>query len=173
MSTIKKTLGRGGRQFILSPPRRLERVQRRMFVRVELSSPLSYAQIVPLGDWQSYDDRLAWHQSRTYDISGGGTQFQADDELPVGTLLLLKLEYFKELQLPEMVVARSHRCFVADGGWRCGAQFVLADTLSAYLEPRQIAALPASIQRFNRNIQNRLSAALFNAQVELRKKGLL
>lgn len=172
-STIKKTLGKGGRQFILSPPRRFERVQRRMFVRVEMETKLTYARIVPLGDWENYDDRLAWHNTQTFDISGGGTQFQSADELPVGTLLLLKLEYFKELHLPETVVARSHRCFVSNHGWRCGAQFILADSLSGYLEPRQIAALPASIQRFNRNLQNRLSGALFNAQLELRKKGLL
>jgi c-di-GMP-binding flagellar brake protein YcgR len=173
MSTIKKTLGKSGRQFILSPPRQFERVQRRMFVRVTMSTKLTYARIVPLGDWQNYDDRLVWHQTRTFDISGGGTLFQATDEIPVGALLLLRLDYLKELQLPETVVARSHRTTFKDGSWHCGAQFLLSDSLSAHLEPRQIAALPASIQRFNRNTQNRLSSALFNAQLELRKKGLL
>ena len=173
VSTIKRTLGKGGRQFILSPPRRFERVQRRMFVRVDLHSKLSYARIVPLGDWQSYDDRLAWHQSRTFDISGSGTLFRAAEEMPVGEIVLLKTEYLKELQLPETVVAQVKRCILVEREWRCGAQFVLSDTLSAHLEPREIAALPASIRRFDRNAQNRLSTAVFALQVELRKKGLL
>ena len=56
-STIKRAIGKGGRQFILSPPRRYERVQRRMFARVNMQTKLSYSRIVPLGDWQSYDDR--------------------------------------------------------------------------------------------------------------------
>lgn len=172
-STIKRAFGRGGRQFILSPPRRFERVQRRMFVRVELHSKLSYARIIPLGVWQSYDDRLTWRQSRTYDISGGGTQFRAQDEMPIGELVLLRMEYMKDLQLPEALVARVHRCYLAEREWRCGAQFVLADMLSAHLEPRELAALPASVRRFDRNAQNRLSNAIFGLQVELRKKGLL
>jgi c-di-GMP-binding flagellar brake protein YcgR len=173
VSTIKRVLGKGGRQFILSPPRRFERVQRRMFVRVDLHSKLSYARIVPLGDWQSYDDRLAWHQSRTYDLSGGGNLFHSVDEVPVGELVLLRMEYLKELQLPETIVAQAHRCALVKGEWQCGVQFVLSDTLSAHLEPREIAALPASIRRFDRNAQNRLSTAVFALQVELRKKGLL
>ncbi|PWB68698.1 hypothetical protein C3F09_11145 [candidate division GN15 bacterium] len=172
-STIKKTLGRGSRQFILSPPRHFERVQRRMFVRVDLESALWYARIVPLGDWQNYDDRLAWHRSQTYDISGGGTLFRAVDEMPTGELVLLKMEYLKDISLPETVVAQVHRCVSIEREWRCGVQFVLADALPARLEPNEIAALPASIRRFDRNAQNRLSTAVFARQVELRKKGLL
>ncbi len=173
VSTIKKFIGKSGRQFILSPPRRFERVQRRMFVRVEHHGKLAYARIVPLGDWQSYEDRLAWHHSQTYDISGGGTLFHAVDEMPVGELVLLKLDYLKEIQLPDMIVARVHRCALVEREWRCGVQFILADTLPAHLEPREIAALPGSIRRFDRNAQNRLSTAVFALQVELRKKGLL
>jgi c-di-GMP-binding flagellar brake protein YcgR len=104
-STIKRSLGNRGRQFILTPPRRFDRVQRRMFVRVEQHKKISYARIVPLGEWQSYDDRLAWHQTHTLDISAGGISFTVYDEIPSGEFLLLKPEYFKEAALPEFVVA--------------------------------------------------------------------
>ena len=172
-STIKRAIGKGGRQFILSPPRRYERVQRRMFARVNMQTKLSYSRIVPLGDWQSYDDRLTWHHTWTINVSAGGTLFRAADELPPNALLLLRMEYLKELQLPEVVVAEARRCARAESEWQCGARFLLAEMLPAHLEPRELSALPASIRRFDRNAQNRLASAVFTLQIELRKKGLL
>lgn len=172
-SSIKKTMGTTGRQFILTPPRRCERVQRRMFVRVDVQKKLKYARIVPLGDWPSYDDHLSWHQTLTQDMSAGGLSFKVYDEIPSGSLLLLIVEYESELPIPEAIVSVVRRCFFKGGSWHCGAQFVLASALTDYLEQREIEALPPAVTHFNRNAQNRLASSVFAMQVEMRKKGLL
>ncbi len=172
-SVIRKTIGANGRQFILAPPRRFERVQRRLFVRVDLQKKLKYARIIPLEEWVSYDDHLSWHQTLTQDISAGGLSFKVYDEIPSGSLLLLMLEYTCELPIPEAIVGVIRRSFFKGGNWQCGCQFVLAESLPNYLEPREIQALPSAVTHFTRNAQNRLASGVFALQVELRKKGLL
>ncbi len=75
-SKIKRMLSRESKEYLLTPPRRFERVQRRMFVRVETVKKMAYAVIPPLAGDASPDEQLAWQQSQTSDLSGGGLQFQ-------------------------------------------------------------------------------------------------
>ena len=172
-SQIKRMLSNVTREYLLAPPRRFERVQRRMFARVETTKKLTYAVIVPLGEWQSYDDRLEWHSSQTVDMSGGGIQFRSQEPLAVMTPILVKLEIFKEIGLSEYVVAIVRRCLIKENENYCGAEFLLSDQMHLHLSESQHLALPDSVTHFDRNSQNRLSAYVFSLQVNLRQKGLL
>jgi c-di-GMP-binding flagellar brake protein YcgR len=172
-SRIKRMLSHSSREYLLSPPRRFERVQRRMFARVAATKKLSYAVIVPLGDWQNYDDRLVWEQSQTVDMSGGGLQFRTRDHVAVMTPLLVKVDFFKELNLPEVVAAIARRSYQKENDFFCGAEFLLNNQLHLHLSESQKLALPKSVSQFDRNSQNRLSSYVFNLQVNLRQKGLL
>jgi c-di-GMP-binding flagellar brake protein YcgR len=172
-SQIKRMLSHSSREYLLAPPRRFERVQRRMFARVETTKRLSYAVIVPLGDWQSYDDRLTWVQTQTIDLSGGGLQFRTPDQLAVMTPLLVKVDGFREIGLPECIVAIVRRCYKRGDDSFCGAEFLLNDQMQLHLSEKQRRALPKAITQFDRNNQNRLASYVFGLQVSLRQKGLL
>ena len=172
-SRIHRMMSRTSTEYLLTPPHRFERVQRRMFVRVDILKKMAYAVIVPLGEWQSYEENLTWIPTQTIDISGGGLQFKVAEKLAVGTPLLLKIDYFTEIGLHPMVVGLVRRCYLKGDDYFCGIEFQLADQLSRFLNGFQINALDETVQRFDRNAQNRLATHVFQLQVNLRQKGLL
>ena len=172
-SRIKRMLSRETKEYLLTPPRRFERVQRRMFVRVEAVRKMAFAIVTPFAEWKTPDDHLTWEQSQTSDLSGGGLSFRISEQIPLGTPVLLRLEFFKEFGLEEFVVSVARRNFGRESDWLCGAEFVLDEQLSLHLTAPKIAALPSAIGRFDRNAQNRLASHVFNMQVNLRQKGLL
>lgn len=172
-SSIKRTLSRAKRQFLLNPPRHIERVQRRLFVRVELTKRMSWAKIVPIAGWQTLDDRSRWMQTSTVDISGGGTLFRANELLERQTRLLLKVDLLAEIGLPDTVAALTMRGFIHNNEYYCGAAFILDEQLRRHFSSEELKALPGDISRFDINAQNRLVSHIFQLQVSLRRKGLL
>ncbi|MCM2272958.1 MAG: flagellar brake domain-containing protein [candidate division Zixibacteria bacterium] len=172
-SAIKRVLSKAKQQYLLNPPRHIERVQRRLFVRVELTKKMSWARIVPVAEWQSLDDRSRWTQTSTVDISGGGVLFRANDLMEAQTRLLLKVSTLSEIGLPETVAAITMRGFTRKNEYYCGAAFILADQVRRYFSTDELRSLPAEITAFDINAQNRLVSHIFQLQVSLRRKGLL
>ncbi len=172
-SQVRRLSNHVKRQLILTPPRRMERVQRRLFVRVEMSREISWAKISPGINWNAFEAQLKWHRTRTADISGGGVQIKIDEFLDNGELCILKLEFFKEIGLPDMLPAVVRRSFQRHGERFSGLEFIGADQISRYFKTQDQSQLPESFAKFDRNAQNKLVTYLFNVQIDLRKKGLL
>lgn len=172
-SSIKRIFSQSKKQYLLTPPHYLERVQRRLFVRVQLSRPMSWARIVPVAEWQLLDDRARWQSTATIDLSGGGVLFKVKEEMEHHTRLLIRPSWFTDLGLPETVAALSQRCFRNKADLFCGAAFVLADQLHRFFTPEELAGLPRCISSFDTNAQNTLVNYIFKTQVALRRKGLL
>lgn len=172
-SSIKRILSQAKKQYLLTPPHYLERVQRRLFVRVEMSRPISWARIVPIAEWQLLDDRARWHASTTVDLSGGGVLFKVAEELEHHTRILVRPSMFADVGLPDTVAALSQRCFRRKTELFCGASFILADQLYRFFTSEELAALPKCITAFDTNAQNKLVNYIFKLQVALRRKGLL
>ncbi|HVP06963.1 MAG TPA: PilZ domain-containing protein [Candidatus Acidoferrum sp.] len=172
-SQIKRISSRGKRQLILTPPRRLERVQRRLFVRVEMLREISWAPVKPHIDWGKYEEQLEWHHGHTVDVSGGGVQLRMDQPIAAETPLIVKIGFFRELALSEVLPAVVRRTFQRHGERYCGLEFLATDQLPRYFRPEELAHMPLCLKQFDRNAQNRLVSYLFNVQIDMRKKGLL
>jgi c-di-GMP-binding flagellar brake protein YcgR len=172
-SHVRRLTNHVKRQFILTPPRRMERVQRRLFVRVEMSRDISWAKIPQNIVWSSFESQLTWHQSRTVDVSGGGVQMKLDEHLENGDLCVLRVPFFRELGLPEMLASVVRRSFQRHGERFAGLEFIGTESIPRYFKSQDVSRLPESFLKFNRNAQNKLVTHLFNAQIELRRKGLL
>jgi c-di-GMP-binding flagellar brake protein YcgR len=172
-SQVRRLTNHVKRQLILTPPRRLERVQRRLFVRVEMSRDLSWAKVIPSVDWNAFESQLTWHQTRTVDISGGGVQIKMDEFVDNGELCILRVACFRELNLPDTLAAVVRRSFQRHGERYAGLEFIGPDRLPRYFKTQDLDKLPNSFKQFDRNAQNRLVSHLFNVQIELRRKGLL
>ncbi len=173
VSRIKRASLKGASRTLLAPPRSFQRVQRRLFVRIETSTEVAYAPIVAEGKWDNWKDGLHWKNSRCVDISGGGVLLKATDELRTGMLLLMKLEFFKKHDLPDWVVGICRRVFSKEGQHLAGVEFLLANQLLEFLSRKILAQLPESVTEFDTITQNRLVSDIFSEQVELRQKGLL
>ncbi len=175
-SQIKQRASASGRFLILTPPRNIRRVQRRRFVRIELMTQVRYAWINPTMEWEDYEERLRWENSKTIDISGGGMLIklhESGEKDRTGELVLLDVGFLKEVGLPEVVVAVSRRIFQLDENLFAGVEMLTQDNLRDFFTPEQEKRLPDGVTGFDGMAQDRLVSHIFNKQIELRNKGLL
>lgn len=175
-SQIRQRSSSHGRYLILTPPRNVRRVQRRRFVRIEMLALVEYAWIKPTMEWEDYEERLEWKTTTSTDISGGGILMKlADDEGSVekDALMLLRPEYFKELDLPEEVVGVCRRIFSDENSVFAGVEILTTDYLRDFFSVDQIKRLPGRTAEFDSQAQDKLVSWVFNQQIALRNKGLL
>ncbi|MBD3401825.1 hypothetical protein GF420_02935 [candidate division GN15 bacterium] len=173
-SKITQRHNNGTAYAILTPPKQVRRVQRRLFCRIDLSSPAEYVVLeggkLPT---KGEDDKIDWKNSHTFDVSAGGALIQSHDDIRVKDLLLLRLGLFDEVQLASPILAVCRRLVKLETGPAAGVEFVVAYDLPDLLDDSKVKALPPSVRRFSDMAQERLSRHLFDRQIELRNKGLL
>lgn len=172
-SQIKQRTSPQTKYLILTPPRNVRRVQRRLFVRIEVIERVDYAIINPTLEWQDYEDRATWHVSKTVDVSGGGLLLKVEDEVSIKDLMFLKVGFFASLSLPEVVVGLCRRTFVRNEDHLAGVEIVVASRLERFFKREEMRRLPRSVHEFDGKAQDRLVNYVFNKQIEMRNKGVL
>jgi c-di-GMP-binding flagellar brake protein YcgR len=172
-SQVKRQEATGKRLAILTPPKNIRRVQRRRFFRIELFRKLSYAPVNAAMGRDDYEDDVNWQGSNTLNVSGGGFLMKVEEGVKKGDLLLLKIDFFNELGLPEIIVGVCRRTVRSEGRTLAGVELLLSGRLAQFLKPEQLRRLPHSIMRFNRREQDRLVNYIFIKQIEMRNRGLL
>lgn len=172
-SQIRQRTSTHRRYLILTPPRNVRRVQRRLFVRIEAIERLEYAAINPTLEWQDYEDRATWHPSKTVDISGGGLLMKVGDDVSVKDLIFLKIGFFADLSLPDVVVGVCRRIFSRGRARLAGIEIVLASRMEKYFRRDEMRRLPRAVLEFDGKAQDRLVNYVFNKQIEMRNKGVL
>ncbi|MBN1211690.1 MAG: flagellar brake domain-containing protein [candidate division Zixibacteria bacterium] len=172
-STVKQVSKHNKKFLILSPPKNIQRVQRRLFVRVDMSDRVLYTNLAPVLDDVKNAENLKWQETNSLDISGGGMLLRLQDEVKVRDLLLLQIGYFKESELPGYMVGLCKRTCKKNNKLCAGLEFVRSDQIDRYLSRKQQKALPAVIRDFDYKAQDKLVNLIFHKQIELRQKGLL
>lgn len=171
-STLTKDDGKDHLSYSISKPTKVQRLQRRMFFRVDLLTKVNYSRmsadnsragVVEFGDSRSVS---------TINVSGGGMLLNAPAEMSPDDLLLLKVQLFAELKLPETVLGICRRVVTEKDKLVAGVEFVLAEQLNLHLTKNQVASLPSSVKLFDRLVQNRLVTSIFQKQVEMRGRGM-
>lgn len=159
--------------YLLTPPRGVKRIQRRHFVRIELYARVSYAKLTGDEKPKLSCDQITWRKSTTVDISGGGMLIKADENLAPRDLLLVKVDFFPEIGLPDTIAAICRRTFRQGNDSFVGIEFLLSQRLGHYFKKGELKNLPQSVRDFAPTAQNKLVVYIFHQQIELRKKGLL
>ena len=172
-STISRISQDNVQSYLLSPPRNARRLQRRRSVRVVNSDPITYAIITKVMEWENYDDRAEWVESRCIDVSGHGVLMTSEEGLEVGHRLLLRLELFQRLELPETVIGICRRLDVDQDRPVAGVELLTNDQMTGVFTSEEIDQLPGPAREFNSIKRNLLINHLFHEQIELRQKGLL
>jgi c-di-GMP-binding flagellar brake protein YcgR len=155
------------------PAAEAKRLQRRQFVRVELYAKASYANLTREKHEPSGGDAITWRKSTTVDISGGGMLIKADENLAPQDLLLVKIDFFPEIGLPDTIAAICRRTLHQEKDFLAGIEFLRSERLERHFNKQKIKGLPRSVRDFNSAAQNKLAVYIFHQQIELRKKGLL
>ncbi len=172
-SRIRVQVLNGTRRVILSPPRRTQRVQRRLFVRVELSVHVRYALVDDDTDWTDFMTRLHWNHSYTRDISGGGILLRLVEPIESGALLAMDIEMFEKIHSSRLILGKCYRTIREEGETYAGVKFLLAEGLRENVKGKALDFIPPAFRQFGRKDQDKLVTFLFNEQIELRRKGLI
>lgn len=173
-SQVRRLNTRGRRTIVLTPPSQYRRVQRRMFVRIELCKRSEYAVLPADYAWEQWPGSLRWYESRTFDFSAGGVLIELmPDSLKVRDVMALRIPCFEHIGLEQPVAAVCRRLSTYNDKPAAGVQFILKDDLSTFVPGVDVKRLPLSMRRFDSRAQNTLSQYIFNEQIELRRKGLL
>ncbi|MDD3731727.1 MAG: flagellar brake domain-containing protein [candidate division Zixibacteria bacterium] len=173
VSIIKQISSHNKRFLILTPPKNIQRVQRRMFVRVDLSDNVAYANLAPVNANPDLADKLNWQKSNSLDISGGGILLHIKDDVKIKDLLMMEINFFKECGLPRIILGSCKRICKRNNISCAGLEFVRSDQLDRYLSRNLQQVLPSSIRDFDYKAQDKLVNMIFHKQIELRQKGLL
>lgn len=172
-STVKQVSTHNKKYLILTPPKNIQRIQRRLFVRVDMSDRVLYANLAPVLSDLKNAKNLKWQETNSLDISGSGLLLRLQDEIKVKDLLLLRIGYFIESELPEYVISLCKRTCKKNNKLCAGLEFVRSDQFDRHLSRKQQKALPSSIRDFDYKAQDKLVNLIFHKQIELRQKGLL
>jgi len=163
----------GLKQVILSPPKRLERVQRRMFIRVDLATRITYGELSESLNWSNWEQQITWHKTWSANVSGGGTLIRLPELMKPDQLVVMRLDIFSEANLPEYVVAVCRRAYKSEDFFYGGFEYILTDDLKHYFKGATLSKLPDTFRLFSDKAQDKLVAILFNKQIEQRQKGVL
>ncbi len=163
----------GLKQVILTPPRRLERVQRRMFARVDLATKIAYGKVSDNLDWSDWEQQLTWHKTVSANVSGGGVMMRLPELMKQGQLVVMQVEIFAEIDLPKHVPAICRRSFKSEDFIYGGFEYIKAEDLSSHFKSGDLAKVQRIFQSFSNHAQDNLVTLLFNKQIEQRQKGAL
>lgn len=168
--TVRTTKGK--RQNLLDPPSKIERIQRRAFVRVEMILKVQYAELPDEPDWERLQD-LSWHKTSIADISAGGVLMGLESPLSEGTVLILKINLPDETGFPGAVLAEVRRTFTREEHHFGGLLFILRRDFRRFFFSAQSSRIPDVLKSFNCKAQDKLANFLFHQEIEQRKRGLL
>lgn len=159
-------------QILLHSLGRMERVQRRQFVRVDMHLELKYAHLKRPPSGIITEDQK-WHDSFASNVSAGGLLMKIDDEVKKGDLLLTKIGRYEEMGIPRLVAVYVCRLLVMDKVPFAGVEFVLDRRLSWHFTNKEIEKLPPQVKKFSSNVQSHLVKYVFDQQIKERQKGLI
>lgn len=173
-ATINEQEPKSDREMMLTDLGKIERVQRRRFVRIEVMGKILYAVVPrPLSHRleQTADD---FKTSFSHNISAGGILLPVSSHIRANHILSLDMRHHELSGMQEfvLVVCRHIR---RDDKKRnlAGLEFILREDLDQYFTPGEIRLLPEKYTGYDLRVQNGLTQSIFAEQLILRQKGLL
>ena len=151
---------------------KIERVQRREFVRILKRVDLKYSTLKNSSSGFLLN-LLTWHNSYSKDISAGGISLRVDDDIRDGDILLIRINEYDLMGIPRFVAAICRRIFTLEDFRFGGTEFITKDNLLKHFRPEEIRRLPSLVKRYNDHIRNKMVRYVFDEQVKERQKGLI
>lgn len=158
----------------LMHPGEVSRIQRRRFVRLDLSVCFQYAVLPrPLKQKMNLPE-ISYDAAHSINISAGGVLLPVNKTVTAGSVLILAAKDARLKKLPAFLLGacRQHRTLDNDRAV-AGEEFILNEYLDRYFSAAELTCLPEEVKSFDFRAQNDLAGELFSEQLILRQKGLL
>ncbi len=171
-ATLRQLPGDIDGKVVLNSLSKIERVQRREFVRILKRADLKYS-ILKNPSSGFVLDQLTWHNSYSRDISAGGISLKVNDDVRDGDILLIRINEYDLMRIPRFIAAICRRIFTIEDYRFGGMEFITKDNLLKYFRSEEIRKLPSLVKRFSDRIRNKMVRYIFNEQIKERQKGLI
>jgi c-di-GMP-binding flagellar brake protein YcgR len=169
---LKQIRDRSGPGIQLYAFGRIERVQRRNYVRIKKKIKIKYA-LLKNDQKQSLLDRPIWFETVSRDISAGGILVKCENNIAKDNILVVNIREYDEMGIPRFICAICRRIFNIEKDTFAGIEFIIREDFSQYFTADEKKKLPSAVTRFNVMTQNKMVRYIFDEQVKERQKGLL
>jgi len=149
----------------------ISRVQRRRFVRLDISGDIKFRLVdLPGAGAGGIGNEL---EGSLLNISAGGVLFETEAAINENNLLVLSFSLRDREKLKNILALVKRAELMDDGIYLVGAEFITEDNLSDFGLDSLKDFLPPGTGTFDENLQKLLVQFIYKQQVDLRKKGLL
>lgn len=169
---IKSRAGKPGESVELHILGRMERVQRRNFVRIDMKIGLKFS-LIKSSDRKNNLLELCWRDSFSKNVSAGGMLMNVGEGVEKGDILMVRIGNNNITGLPRLLTVLCCRIVSINENRFAGVEFIKDENLALYFTPGEISSLPKQIRQFDSRVQNRVVRFIFEQQVKERQKGLI
>ncbi len=163
----------GRRYYILRPPEKLIRHQRRSYVRVGISFPVEFKILTDVIAGKTDFEHTREYAGSSINLSASG--------ILINTLKLLEVDDLLAMKLKDNGIGFDFHFFaivrrkeeLPENRMNAGIEFIVCEDADKYLKPEEKKRLPKGLFVLNERKRQRLVQYVFNYQIEMRKKGLL
>ena len=151
---------------------KMERVQRRNFVRIDMKIGLKFSILKKT----EISDKLlepCWRDSFSRNVSAGGMLMNVGEDIVEGDILMVRIGDNNVTGLPRLLTVLCCRIVSLREDRFAGVEFIKNENMHLYFTPKEISSLPSQIQQFDNNVQNRMVRFVFEQQLKERQKGLI
>ncbi|MEW5924016.1 MAG: PilZ domain-containing protein [Candidatus Zixiibacteriota bacterium] len=151
---------------------KMERVQRRNFVRIDMKIGLKFS-LLKKSDISNALQDPCWHDSFSKNVSAGGMLMNVGEDVEKGDILMVRIGDNNITGLPRLLTVLCCRIVSFREDRFAGVEFIKNENLHLYFTRNEISSLPSQIQQFDNNVQNKMVRFVFERQVKERQKGLI
>jgi len=164
--------GRGGDKVELHQSGKVNRVQRREFVRIDMKLDIKFYRL-KIATERDCLQEPNWRESFSKNVSAGGMLMWVGDEVEKGDILMLKIGDYYSINMPRMLSAFCCRTITINDRQFAGVEFIRRERLPEHFTPDELAELPSGIAKYDTQMQNKMVRFVFEQQLKERQKGLI
>lgn len=169
---IKRLPRKGQREFyLISHPRSVKRIQRRRYVRVDVSLPFKFKFLDELSEVDF--DEIEWEEAITRNLSAGGIGFECDTKLNTEIPIALAIE-IPEREKTVRSVARIARIVEEEEGkYLIGLEILHSANIQSAFKSIKLDKIPDKYRRFSDKDRNDLANFVFAEEVAIRRRNMV
>ncbi|MEW5924018.1 MAG: PilZ domain-containing protein [Candidatus Zixiibacteriota bacterium] len=145
-------------------PFRIEKDEKRRFIRLEITDPLSYSVLKdregsfwPEIDGPSYTGSIL-------NISAGGVLVLSDAPLQEGTLVVIRM-MLQGVEVINNVIGIVKRAESDEGEWLIGIEFITRESLRDYVSAAEYELIPKDVSSFDEHLRTVLNKYISERKV--------
>lgn len=150
-------------------PFKLRKDNKRRFIRLEISNPISYSMLKdrsggfwPQGDGPSYEGTIL-------NLSAGGLLALSETPLEEGALVIMTMT-LQEVEVIDRILGTVKRVESDEDAWLIGIEFISRESLSDYVSSAEMDVISEDIVSFDERLRKVLNKYVYYRRVSSEEK---